>query len=138
MADISNFNSGDSSAYNNQYPVSNNANVGKVNSPSTGGESEYSHSWRRAPRPFGLNVRVPQAPVVGVRTQNLIRKTIVDIVSAPVKEVIDYFKTNEKVFNGSISAEIESLQKQQKITVELLQDADEIVMTDVPSFMMDM
>ena len=44
----------------------------------------------------------------------------------------------EKVFNGSIAAEINSLQKQQQTTVELLQDADEIVMTDVPSFMMDM
>lgn len=129
-----NFNTGDSSAsYSNQYPVSNNK-VDRTN----GGTVQYSHDWKRSPRPFGLNVRVPQNPI-GVRTQNLIKKTIQELAMAPIKPVIDYFKDNENIFNGSVAAEISSLQKQQKITVQLLEDADEVVMhTDVPSFMMDM
>ncbi len=129
-----NFNTGDSSAsYSNQYPVSNNK-VDRTN----GGTVQYSHNWKRAPRPFGLNVRVPHNPI-GVRTQTLIKKTIQELALAPIKPVIDFFKNNENVFNGNVSAEIESLQKQQKITVQLLEDADEVVMrTDVPSFMMDM
>ena len=118
------------------YSVSGNgANVPKVNSSSE--KTEYQHSWKRAPRPFGMNVRVPQNPI-GIRTQNLIKKTLVDIAMAPVQPVIDYFKNNENVFNGNVAAEIKSLEKQQQITVDLLKDADEIVMVDVPSFMMDM
>lgn len=137
MADINNLNSGNSSSSYNNYPFSNNQNIAKVN---PGAETaEYSHSWKRMPRPFGLNVRVPQAPVVGERTQVLAKKILKDLVMAPVKPVIQYFKDNENVFNGNISAEIESLQKQQKITVELLQDSDEVIMqSEAPSFMMDM
>ena len=134
MADINNLNSGDSSSSYNMYSVNGN-NAPKVNSSSV--KTEYTHGWKRAPRPFGLNVRVPQNPI-GIRTQNLIKKTLVNLAMAPVQPVIDYFKNNENVFNGSVSAEIRSLEKQQQITVELLKDADEIVMTDVPSFMMDM
>ena len=133
---FNNLNTGDSSSSsyeNNQYRVSGNSE--KVNGAGT---SEYSHSWKRSPRPFGLNVRVPKNPI-GVRTQNLIKKTVKELIMSPVKAVIDYLETNENVFNGSVSAEIESLNKQQKLTVSLLQDADEIVMNDdVPSFMMDM
>ena len=136
MADMFNnsFNTGDSSAsYSNQYPI---ANTRIERSGETG--TQYTHGWKRAPRPFGLNVRVPQSPI-GVRTQNLIKQTIVDLAMAPIQPVIDYFKDNENIFNGNVSAEIESLQKQQRITVQLLEDADEVVMhTDVPSFMMDM
>jgi len=138
MAEMfNNLNAGDSSSSysNNQYQVSNNVNTAKVNGAGT---SEYSHSWKRAPRPFGLNVRVPQNPI-GTRTQNLIKKTVQELAMAPIKPILDYFKDNENIFNGSVSAEIESLQKQQKITVGLLQDADEVAMqTEVPSFMMDM
>ena len=137
MADINNLNSGDSSSSYGKYPINNGINnTPKVNSSEN--TSEYSHGWKRAPRPFGLNVRVPQDPIVGVRTQTLVKRVLADIVLAPIKEVDNFFKNYEKVFNGSVSAEIESLQKQQRTTVELLQDADEIVMSDVPSFMMDM
>ena len=136
MADMfnNNFNTGDSSAsYSNQYPVAKT----KIDRGSET-NAQYSHNWKRAPRPFGLNVRVPNSPI-GVRTQNLIKQTIVDLAMAPIKPVIDYFKDNENIFNGNVAAEIESLNKQQRITVQLLEDADEIVMhTDVPSFMMDM
>ena len=134
MADINNLNSGDSSSSYNMYSVNGN-NVPKVNSSSV--KTEYTHGWKRAPRPFGLNVRVPQNPI-GIRTQNLIKKTLINLAIAPVQPVIDYFKNNENIFNGSVAAEIRSLEKQQQITVDLLKDADEIVMTDVPSFMMDM
>lgn len=139
MAEMfNNLNAGDSSAsYNNQYQVSNNTNIEKVNGAGAN-STEYSHSWKRAPRPFGLNVRVPQNPI-GVRTQTLIKKTFQDLAMAPIKPIIDYFEANENIFNGNVSAEIKSLQKQQKITVGLLQEADEVAMhTDVPSFMMDM
>lgn len=136
MADINNLNSGDSSSSYGRV----NAGGNNVNNPpkvNVSGQTEYSHSWKRTPRPFGLNVRVPQNPI-GIKTQNLIKKTVSEIVLAPVQQIVDYLKTNENVFNGSVAAEIKSLEKQQQITVELLQDSDEIVMTDVPSFMMDM
>jgi hypothetical protein len=136
MAEIfnNNFNTGDSSSsYSNQYSAQQNK-VDRTN----GGQVQYSHNWKRAPRPFGLNVRVPQSPI-GERTQNLIKKTITELAMAPIQPVIDYFKDNENIFNGNVSAEIASLQKQQQVTVQLLEDADEVVMhTDVPSFMMDM
>ena len=138
MADINNLNSGDSSSSYGKYPVGGNQNVQPSAKVNAGENTEYSHSWKRMPRPFGMNVRVPQAPVVGVRTQELIKRTVADIVLAPAKQVAEYFKKNENVFNGSISEEISSLEKQRKITVELLQEADEAVMTDVPNFMMDM
>ena len=57
---------------------------------------------------------------------------------APIQPIIDFFKDNENVFNGNVAAQIESLQKQQKTTIELLQDADDVVMTGVPTFMVDM
>lgn len=128
-----NLNTGDSSSYSNQYSVGQ-QKVDRTN----GGTVQYSHDWKRAPRPFGLNVRVPQSPI-GERTQNLIKKTVQELALAPIKPIIDYFQDNENIFNGSVANEIASLQKQQKITVQLLEDADEVVMnTDVPSFMMDM
>ena len=45
-------------------------------------------------------------------------------------------KFGNEIFN--VAREIESLHRQQKVTIELLQDADDIVMTEAPSFMMDM
>lgn len=132
---FNNLNTGDSSAsLGGQYQRTNSSE--KVNGAGT---SEYTHSWKRSPRPFGLNVRVPQTPIIGVRTQNLVKKIAKELVMAPIQPIIDYFESNENIFNGSVSAEIESLQKQTRLTVTLLQDADEIVMDDdVPSFMMDM
>lgn len=138
MADINNLNSGDSSSSYNAYNYGNNVNASaKVNTGTNGG-SEYSHGWKRAPRPFGLNVRVPQAPVVGVRTQTLVKEILKELALAPVKPIIDYFKNNENIFNGNVAREIESLEKQQKSTIELLQDADDVVMSSVPTFMIDM
>ncbi|MBR3890389.1 hypothetical protein IKJ53_07725 [bacterium] len=133
MADMFNNLSGDASsqynAYNNIQPQK--ANVG-------GHESGYNHSWKRTPRPFGLNVRVPQSPLGGVRTQRLVKELLKEIALAPFNAATNYFKTNENVFNGNVAREIESLHRQQKVTIELLQDADDIVMTEAPSFMMDM
>ena len=94
MADINNLNSGDSSpSYKVNVGGNNVNNAPKVN---VSGKTEYSHGWKRAPRPFGLNVRVPQNPI-GVRTQNLIKKTVSEILLAPVQQIVDYFKTNENV-----------------------------------------
>ncbi len=139
MADINNLNSGgSSSSYNNNYPINGNvnSNTPKVNN---GEQAGYSHNWKRLPRPFGLNVRVPETPVVGVRTQAVIKRTIQELAMAPIKPIIEYFKDNENVFNGNVSREIESLQNQQKITIDLLQDSDEIVLqAETPNFMMDM
>lgn len=132
MAEMFNNLSGDSSQYNSYNNVQNTkVNVG-------GNEAGYNHSWKRAPRPFGLNVRVPETPFVGTRTQKLISEIVKEMALAPVNSVITYFKENENIFNGNVAREIESLQKQQKITVGLLQDADDIVMSEAPSFMMDM
>lgn len=139
MADINSFNSGDSSSSFNKYPVSGNNNIQSTPKVNSGdGSAEYSHGWRRMPRPFGMNVRVPQAPVIGVRTQEVIKRAISDLVLAPVQQVANYLKNNENVFNGNVSAEIKSLERQQQLTVELLQEADDIVMSSVPNFMMDM
>ena len=137
MAEMFNNLSGDSSAQYNNY---NNVQGAKVN---TGGkDGEYSHNWKRTPRPFGLNVRVPQAPI-GTRNKREFRngnfaEIIKEMALAPITPVIDYFKANENIFNGNVAKEIASIQKQQKITAELLQDADDIVMSEAPSFMMDM
>lgn len=137
MADINNLNSGDSSSQYSAYNYGNNVNnAPKVNTGSNG--SEYSHGWKHAPRPFGLNVRVPNKPLVGQRTQVLIKEIIREMAMAPIQPIIDFFKDNENVFNGNVAAQIESLQKQQKTTIELLQDADDVVMTGVPTFMIDM
>lgn len=133
MAELFNNLSGDSSSQYNNY------NNKIQNSKLSAGNSEagYSHEWKRMPRPFGLNVRVPNAPI-GTRSQKLVADIIKEMAMAPISPVIDYFKTNENVFNGNVSREIESLQKQQKITIGLLEDADDIVMSEAPSFMMDM
>lgn len=125
--------SSDSSAA--QYNNYNNVQGAKVNAG--GNEAGYSHDWKRTPRPFGLNVRVPNVPAP-TRSQKLVAEIIKEMAMAPITPVINYFKTNENVFNGNVSREIESLRKQQKVTVELLQDADDIVMSEAPSFMMDM
>ena len=136
MADINNLNSGDPSSSYNSFSASGNVNnAPKVN---TSGQNEYTHGWKRAPRPFGLNVRVPNQPLVGTRTEVLIKELAKELVLAPVKPIINYFKDNENIFNGNVAAEIASLEKQQKTTVEILQDADDIVMSSVPTFMIDM
>ena len=136
MADINNLNSGDPSSSYNSFGASNNINnAPKIN---TTGSNEYTHGWKRAPRPFGLNVRVPNQPLIGTRTEVLIKEILKELAYAPIKPIIDYFKNNENIFNGSVAAEIASLEKQQKTTVELLQDADDIVMSSVPTFMIDM
>lgn len=132
MADMFNNLSGDSSAQYNNY---NNVQGAKVNVG--GNEAGYSHDWKRAPRPFGLNVRVPNVPAP-TRSQKLVAEIIKEMAMAPITPVINYFKANENVFNGNVAREIESLKQQQKITVGLLQDADDIVMEEAPSFMMDM
>lgn len=136
MADINNLNSGDSSSssYNSLNFGNNINNAPKVNAET----SEYSHNWKRAPRPFGLNVRVPQTRLVGTRTETLVKEVLKELAFAPIKSVVDYFKEHENVFNGNVSAQIESLQRQQKITIELLQEADDSVMSSVPTFMIDM
>ena len=67
MADMFNLNTGDSSSkgYNTQYPKS--AEAQSANNV------EYKHDWFRTPRPFGLNVRVPETPaVIGENTEALI------------------------------------------------------------------
>lgn len=133
MADMFNNLSGDSSAQYNKY--NNGLQSAKVNVGN--GEAGYSHNWKRAPRPFGLNVRVPNAPAP-TRTQKLVKEIIKEMAMAPIAPVIKYFNDNENIFNGNVSREIESIKKQQKITVELLQDTDDIVMSEAPSFMMDM
>lgn len=132
MADMFNNLSGDSSAQYNNY---NNVKGTKVNVGNN--EAGYSHEWKRAPRPFGLNVRVPNV-AAPTRSQKLVAEIIKEMALAPITPIVNYFKANENIFNGSVAREIESIQKQQKITVELLQDADDIVMTEAPSFMMDM
>lgn len=124
--------SGDTSAQYNNY---NKVQGAKVNVG--GNEAGYSHDWKRTPRPFGLNVRVPNMPAPS-RSQKLVAEIIKEMAMAPITPVINYFKDNENIFNGNVAREIESIQKQQKITVELLQDADDIVMAEAPSFMMDM
>lgn len=137
MADINNLNSGDSASQYNAYNLGGNVNnAPKVNTGGT--NSEYTHGWKRAPRPFGLNVRVPQEPLVGARTQVLIKEILKEMAMAPIRPIINFFKDNENVFNGNVAAQIESLEKQQQTTVQLLQDADDSVMTGVPTFMIDM
>jgi len=132
MADLFNFNTGDSSntGYNSQYPKS--ADV-KSN-------TEYQHNWLRTPRPFGLNVRVHETPaLVGENTEAVVKRTVKDLLMAPVKEVASFFEKYEKVFSGEAANELKNLYVQRFNTSALLQGEDEEVLgTSAPKFMMDM
>ncbi len=135
MADMFNFNTGDSSSAgysNSQY-----------SRPAVDAQSaqiEYQHNWLRTPRPFGLNVRVPDAQTfIGENTEALIKKTVKELFLAPVKEISNFFEKYEKVFSGEVANELKSLYVQRFNTTSLLQNEDEEVFgTSAPRFMMDM
>ena len=136
MADMFNFNTGDSGNAglgNSQYPKSS-------VEPQSVQNVEYQHNWLRTPRPFGLNVRVPDAQTfVGENTSALIKKTAKDLLLAPVKEITNFFEKYEKVFSGEIANELKSLYVQRFNTASLLQNEDEEVFgASRPTFMMDM
>ena len=135
MADMFNFNTGDSSSAgysNSQY-----------SRPAVDAQSaqiEYQHNWLRTPRPFGLNVRVPDAQTfIGENTEALIKKTVKELFLAPVKEISNFFEKYEKVFSGEVANELKSLYVQRFNTTSLLQNEDEEVFgASAPRFMMDM
>ena len=135
MADMFNFNTGDSSSAgysNSQY-----------SRPAVDAQSaqiEYQHNWLRTPRPFGLNVRVPDTQTfIGENTEALIKKTVKELFLAPVKEISNFFEKYEKVFSGEVANELKSLYVQRFNTTSLLQNEDEEVFgTSAPRFMMDM
>ena len=135
MADMFNFNTGDSSSAgysNSQYSRP------AVDAQSA--QAEYQHNWLRTPRPFGLNVRVPDAQTfIGENTEALIKKTVKELFLAPVKEISNFFEKYEKVFSGEVANELKSLYVQRFNTTSLLQNEDEEVFgTSAPRFMMDM
>ena len=135
MADMFNFNTGDSSSAgysNSQY-----------SRPAVDAQSaqiEYQHNWLRTPRPFGLNVRGPDTQTfIGESTEALIKKTVKELFLAPVKEISNFFEKYEKVFSGEVANELKSLYVQRFNTTSLLQNEDEEVFgTSAPRFMMDM
>ena len=135
MADMFNFNTGDSSSAgysNSQY-----------SRPAVDAQSaqiEYQHNWLRTPRPFGLNVRVPDTQTfIGENTEALIKKTVKELFLAPVQEISNFFEKYEKVFSGEVANELKSLYVQRFNTTSLLQNEDEEVFgTSAPRFMMDM
>ena len=135
MADMFNFNTGDSgnAGYNTQYPkpIIDAQSVQNV---------EYQHNWLRTPRPFGLNVRVPEAPTfIGENTSALIKKTAKELFLAPVKKIANFFEKYEKVFSGEIANELKSLYVQRFNTASILQSEDEEIFgSSRPKFMMDM
>lgn len=135
MADMFNFNTGDSS----------NAGLGgsQYSKPAVEAQSAqvaYQHNWLRTPRPFGLNVRVPEGQtLIGENTEALIKKTVKDLFLAPVKEISNFFEKYERVFSGEVANELKSLYVQRFNTASLLQNEDEEVFgTSAPKFMMDM
>ena len=135
MADMFNFNTGDSNSagYNNsQYPKSVDVQSAQ--------NVEYQHNWLRTPRPFGLNVRVPETPqFIGENTEALIKRTAKELFLAPIKEITNFFEKYEKVFSGEVANELKSLYVQRFNTATLLQSEDEEVFgTSAPKFMMDM
>lgn len=135
MADMFNFNTGDSGSAgysNSQYSKSVDAQSAQ--------NVEYQHNWLRTPRPFGLNVRVPDSQTfIGENTEALIKKTAKELFLAPVKEIVTFFEKYEKVFSGEVANELKSLYVQRFNTASLLQNEDEEVFgTSAPKFMMDM
>lgn len=134
MADMFNFNTGDTNGngFNNSFP--------KNSVDSQSAKVEYKHNWLRTPRPFGLNVRVPeQQTFIGENTEALVKKTVKEIFLAPVKQVANFFKKYEKVFSGEVAAELKSLYVQRYNTAALLEDSDKKVFgTNSSNFMMDM
>lgn len=136
MADSSfNLNTGDSSA---SYSAQQYAK--QVDVSSAAANVEYNHDWLRTPRPFGLNVRVPETPqLVGENTEALIKKTAKELLLAPFKEIGETFAKYEKVFSGEAANELKSLYVQRLNTVAILQGEDEQVMgSSTSSFIMDM
>jgi len=136
MADsLFNLNTGDSSSasYSNaQY-----SNQASVDSATV--NADYQHDWLRTPRPFGLNVRVPETPLVGENTEALIKKTAADLIMAPVKEISDFLEKYSKVFSGETASELKSLYVQRFNTVAILNNEDEEVLgSSKPTFVMDM
>ena len=132
MADMFNFNTGDSSgSYNPQYSKSVEAQSANTN---------YEHNWLRAPRPFGLNVRVQEGHTfIGENTEVQIKKTAKELFLAPIREITSFFAKYEKVFNGEVANELKSLYVQRMNTTSLLQNEDEEVFGVTASkFMMDM
>ena len=105
MADMFNFNTGDSSSAgysNSQYS--------KPAVDAQSAQVEYQHNWLRTPRPFGLNVRVPDTQTfIGENTEALIKKTVKELFLAPVKEISNFFEKYEKVFSGEVANELKSL-----------------------------
>lgn len=134
MADMFNFNTGDKSSFNNSSlskSAVNNQNIQEV---------DYQHNWLRTPRPFGLNVRVPEnRPLIGENTEALVKKTIKNLFLAPIKEIENFFEKYEKVFSGEVQRELKSLYVQRFNTAAILQGEDESVFgTTANKFLMDM
>lgn len=135
MAEMFNFNTGDS----NNAGYSNSQFARPVEAQAIN-NVDYQHNWLRTPRPFGLNVRVPEAPqFIGENTEALIKRTVKELFLAPVKEISNFFEKYERVFSGEVAQELKSLYVQRFNTASLLQSADEEVLGTIPpKFMMDM
>ena len=88
MAEMFNFNTGDS----NSTGYSNSQFARSIEAQSVN-NVDYQHNWLRTPRPFGLNVRVPETPqFIGENTEALIKRTVKELFLAPVKEISNFFE----------------------------------------------
>lgn len=83
----------------------------------------------RPSKPFGLNVKVPE------RTLKQLGESIKTNTTSGVTNIFNYLERNEKVFDGTVSKQLDSLFVQDFNTKQILKAADK---TAGHKFEMDM
>ena len=83
----------------------------------------------RPSKPFGLNVKVPE------RTLKQIGESIKTSTTSGVTNIFNYLEKNEKVFDGTVTKQLDSLFVQDFNTKQILKAADK---TAGHKFEMDM
>ena len=72
----------------------------------------------RPSKPFGLNVKVPE------RTLQQIGNSVKNNTTSGVSNIFNYLAANEKVFDGSVTKELNNLFVQDFNTKQILKEAD--------------
>lgn len=80
--------------------------------------SNLQNNNLRPSKPFGLNVKVPE------RTLQQIGNSVKNNTTSGVSNIFNYLAANEKVFDGSVTKELNNLFVQDFNTKQILKEAD--------------
>lgn len=83
-------------------------------------------------KPFGLNV-IPDIKTTEHGAEKQAQQTIEHAIGALWEPVLDYLKTNENVFSGNVSSEIERLNMQTMQLGTIVNGSKEIRNIDIQS-----